>query len=94
MSHIETRPPEGCQYDRIDDRGADYLYEQVAGILTARIERGDWQPRRLFPSGTHLRFLATSANQGPPHMPEALSQVSDVKRSESRWFAHISSSDP
>jgi DNA-binding GntR family transcriptional regulator len=40
--------------DRIDDQGADYLYEQLAGILAARIERGDWEPRRLIPSETHL----------------------------------------
>jgi DNA-binding GntR family transcriptional regulator len=40
--------------DRIDPQGADHMYVQLAGILAARIARGDWEPRRLIPSEKHL----------------------------------------
>ncbi|GIJ22370.1 GntR family transcriptional regulator [Micromonospora lutea] len=29
-------------------------YRQLAGILAARIRRGDWQPNRAIPSEAHL----------------------------------------
>lgn len=29
-------------------------YRQLAGIITARIKRGDWQPGRAIPSETQL----------------------------------------
>ncbi len=41
-----TYQPDG----RVDPRGADYLYVQLAGILAARIERGDWAAHQLIPS--------------------------------------------
>lgn len=40
--------------DEIDLEGPDYLYVQLAGILAARLERGDWAPRRPIPSETQL----------------------------------------
>ncbi|MEV0216026.1 GntR family transcriptional regulator [Micromonospora sp. NPDC050695] len=29
-------------------------YRQLAGILAARVQRGDWQPNRAIPSEAHL----------------------------------------
>lgn len=47
---FETYAPD----DEIDLEGPDYLYVQLAGILAARIERGDWAARRPIPSETQL----------------------------------------
>jgi GntR family transcriptional regulator len=50
METEETYGPD----DDIDLEGPDYLYVQLAGILAARIQRGDWAPRRPIPSETQL----------------------------------------
>lgn len=39
----------------IDHAGPVPPYRQLAGILAARVERGDWQPNRAIPSETHLQ---------------------------------------
>lgn len=58
MSSVRTVDPVETETygpdDQVDPQGADHLYVQLAGILTARIERGDWEPRRLIPSEKHL----------------------------------------
>ncbi|MFD3560848.1 GntR family transcriptional regulator [Streptomyces sp. NPDC058686] len=38
----------------IDHEGPVTPYRQLAGILRARIERGDWQPNRAISSETQL----------------------------------------
>jgi GntR family transcriptional regulator len=38
----------------IDHEGPVTPYRQLAGILRARIERGDWQPNRAIASETQL----------------------------------------
>jgi DNA-binding GntR family transcriptional regulator len=39
----------------IDHDGMEVPYRQLAGILAARIERGDWEPGRPLPSVKMLR---------------------------------------
>ncbi|MDT0528625.1 GntR family transcriptional regulator [Micromonospora sp. DSM 115977] len=39
---------------RIDHGAPLPPYRQLAGILAARIERGDWQPNRAIPSESQL----------------------------------------
>jgi DNA-binding GntR family transcriptional regulator len=38
----------------IDYEGDTPVYEQIAALIRARIEDGEWQPRRRLPSVTHL----------------------------------------
>lgn len=38
-----------------DQLAPEPLYRQLAGILRARIERGDWQPGTLIPSEAQLQ---------------------------------------
>lgn len=38
----------------IDYEGDTPVYEQIAALIRARIEAGEWQPRRRLPSVTHL----------------------------------------
>ncbi|XTZ16424.1 GntR family transcriptional regulator [Micromonospora echinospora] len=38
----------------IDHAGPVPPYRQLAGILAARVGRGDWQPNRAIPSEAHL----------------------------------------
>ncbi|MCH7229606.1 GntR family transcriptional regulator [Glycomyces sp. L485] len=45
-----TADPDG----RIDEMSPEPLYRQLAAILRARIERGDWQPRTPIPSESQL----------------------------------------
>lgn len=40
--------------DVIDYDGPVTPYRQLAGILRARVERGDWQPNRSIPSEARL----------------------------------------
>lgn len=40
--------------DSIDHEAPEPPYRQLAGILVARIRRGDWQPNRAIPSETRL----------------------------------------
>ncbi len=40
--------------DTIDDQHPVTPYKQLAGILRARIARGDWKPNRPIPSETRL----------------------------------------
>ena len=40
--------------DVIDHLGPVAPYQQLAGIITARIERGDWEPNRAIPSEQRL----------------------------------------
>ncbi|WP_433701755.1 GntR family transcriptional regulator [Nocardiopsis sp. CA-288880] len=40
--------------DEIDHEGPITPYKQLAAILTARIERGDWAPDRAIPSEVRL----------------------------------------
>ncbi|HEX6075826.1 MAG TPA: winged helix-turn-helix domain-containing protein [Micromonosporaceae bacterium] len=41
--------------DQLDQYAPDPLYKQLAGILAARVERGDWEPGAVFPSESRLR---------------------------------------
>lgn len=38
----------------IDHEGPTPVYQQLAAILRARIDRGDWQPNRPIPSESQL----------------------------------------
>ncbi|MFE7117648.1 GntR family transcriptional regulator [Streptomyces sp. NPDC057654] len=40
--------------DTIERDAPEPPFEQLAGILRARVERGDWKPRRPIASGTKL----------------------------------------
>ena len=40
--------------DQVDHAAPEPPYRQLAAILTARIARGDWQPRRAIPSEARL----------------------------------------
>ena len=47
-------PTEYGPDDEVDHDGPDPVWLQVAAILTARIERGDYPPRRAIPSESRL----------------------------------------
>lgn len=40
--------------DQVERDAPEAPYEQLAGILRARLERGDWKPRRPIPSEARL----------------------------------------
>lgn len=40
--------------DRVDHGGPVAPYKQLAGILAARIARGDWEPNRAIPAEMRL----------------------------------------
>lgn len=39
----------------IDQLNPEPLWEQLAGIIAARIKAGDYQPRQVLPSEAHLQ---------------------------------------
>lgn len=58
MVHVPTFTVESMEYDpdgEIDHGAPEAPYRQLAGILTARIRRGDWQPNRAIPSESQLQ---------------------------------------
>ncbi|MCA2220558.1 GntR family transcriptional regulator [Nonomuraea sp. NEAU-L178] len=50
---LQTAEPLYCRYVVAYEAGSP-VYEQIALLLRARIEQGEWRPRQRLTSATHL----------------------------------------